>query len=35
MPPEEAVTPHLNDSPTTWLHDGGKAPMQVHLEPKW
>ena len=23
MPPEEAVTPHPGDSPTTWLHDGG------------
>ena len=34
-PPEEAVTLHPSDSPTTWLHDGGKAPMQAHLEPKW
>ena len=23
MPPEEAVTPHPGDFPTTWLHDGG------------
>ena len=23
MPPEEAVTLHPGDSPTTWLHDGG------------
>ena len=35
MPPEEAVAPHPDDSPTTWLHDGGKAPMQAHLEPRW
>ena len=35
MPPEEAVTLHPGDSPTTWLHDEGKAPMQAHLEPKW
>ena len=35
MPPEEAVTPHPGDSPTTWLYNGGKAPMQAHLEPKW
>ena len=35
MPPEEAVTPHPGDSPTTWFHDGGKAPIQAHLEPKW
>ena len=35
MPPEEAVALHPGDSPTTWLHDGGKAPMQAHLEPKW
>ena len=35
MPPEEAVAPHPGDSPTTWLHDGGKAPIQAHLEPKW
>ena len=34
-PPEEAVAPHPGDSPTAWLHDGGKAPMQAHLEPKW
>ena len=33
-PPEEAVALHLGDSPTTWLHDRGKAPMQAHLEPK-
>ena len=25
MPPEEAVTPHPGNSPTTWLHDGGGA----------
>ena len=25
MPPEEAVTPHPGDSPTTWLHDRGGA----------
>ena len=35
MPPEEAVAPRSGDSPTTWLHDGGKAPMLAHLEPKW
>ena len=35
MPLEEAVTPHPGDSPTTWLHNRGKAPMQAHLEPKW
>ena len=35
MPPEEAVAPHSGNSPTTWLHDRGKAPMQAHLEPKW
>ena len=35
MHPEEAVAPHLGDSPTTLLHDGRKAPMQAHLEPKW
>ena len=25
MPPEEAVTLHPGDSPTTWVHDGGGA----------
>ena len=35
LPPEEAVALHSGDSPTTWLHDGGKAPMEAHLEPKW
>ena len=35
MPPEEAVTLPPGDSPTTWLHDGGKVPMQAHQEPKW
>ena len=35
MPPEEAVALPPGDSPTTWLHDGGKAPMQAHWEPKW
>ena len=35
MPPEEAVTLHPGDSPTTWLLNRGKAPMQAHLEPKW
>ena len=34
-PPEEAVAPCPGDSPTTWLHDRGKAAMQVHQEPKW
>ena len=34
MPPE-AVALHPGNSPTTWLHVGGKAPMQAHLEPKW
>ena len=35
MPPEEAVAPHPGDSPTTWLHNRGKAPMQAHRKPKW
>ena len=35
MPPAKAVAQHPGDSPTTWLHNRGKAPMQAHLEPKW